>query len=40
MLSDVDGVMTDGRIIYDSVGAETKQFHLRDALGINLWMAS
>lgn len=38
ILSDVDGVMTDGRIIYDSSGAETKQFHVRDGLGIKLWM--
>jgi 3-deoxy-D-manno-octulosonate 8-phosphate phosphatase (KDO 8-P phosphatase) len=38
ILSDVDGVMTDGRIIYDSDGAETKQFHVRDGLGIKLWM--
>lgn len=38
ILSDVDGVMTDGRIIYDSAGAETKQFHVRDGLGIKLWM--
>lgn len=40
LLSDVDGVMTDGRIIYDSAGEETKQFHVRDGLGIKLWMAS
>lgn len=40
ILSDVDGVMTDGRIIYDSAGAETKQFHVRDGLGIKLWMNS
>ena len=38
IMSDVDGVMTDGRIIYDSAGAETKQFHVRDGLGIKLWM--
>lgn len=38
ILSDVDGVMTDGRIIYDSTGAETKQFHVRDGLGIKLWI--
>ena len=38
ILSDVDGVMTDGRIIYDSAGEETKQFHVRDGLGIKLWM--
>lgn len=38
ILSDVDGVMTDGRIIYDSAGTETKQFHVRDGLGIKLWL--
>ena len=40
ILSDVDGVMTDGRIIYDGVGVETKRFHVRDGLGIKLWMKS
>lgn len=40
ILSDVDGVMTDGRIIYDSAGYETKRFHVRDGLAIKLWMAS
>ncbi len=38
ILTDVDGVMTDGRIVYDSAGAETKFFHVRDGLGIKLWM--
>ena len=37
ILSDVDGVMTDGRIIYDNSGVETKCFHVRDGLGIKLW---
>lgn len=40
ILSDVDGVMTDGRIIYDEAGLETKRFHVRDGLGIKLWMRS
>ena len=40
IISDVDGVMTDGRITYDSAGAETKQFHARDGLAIKLWMKS
>ena len=40
ILSDVDGVMTDGRIIYDSAGCETKHFHVRDGLAIKLWMRS
>src|SRR6056297_1264042 len=37
LLSDVDGVMTDVRIIYDNRGNETKCFHVRDGLGIKLW---
>jgi 3-deoxy-D-manno-octulosonate 8-phosphate phosphatase (KDO 8-P phosphatase) len=40
ILSDVDGVMTDGRIIYDEAGVETKRFHVRDGLGIKLWIRS
>ena len=40
ILSDVDGVMTDGRIIYDNLGIETKRFHVRDGLGIKAWMRS
>tara|TARA_R110002049_G_scaffold27321_2_gene94226 strand:- start:427240 stop:427764 length:525 start_codon:yes stop_codon:yes gene_type:complete len=40
VLSDVDGVMTDGRIVYDNAGVETKHFHVRDGLGIKLWMQS
>ena len=37
ILSDVDGVMTDGGITYDNQGIETKKFHVRDGLGIKLW---
>ncbi len=37
ILSDVDGVLTDGRIILDSQSVETKQFHIRDGMGIRLW---
>ena len=40
IITDVDGVLTDGRIIYDSSGVETKRFHVRDGLGIKLWMQS
>ncbi len=32
--------MTDGRIVYDDRGVETKRFHVRDGLGIKLWMQS
>ncbi len=31
---DVDGVMTDGRIIYGSDGTEYKSFHVHDGYGI------
>jgi 3-deoxy-D-manno-octulosonate 8-phosphate phosphatase (KDO 8-P phosphatase) len=37
ILSDVDGVLTDGGIIYDNEGIETKRFHVRDGMGIRLW---
>jgi len=33
---DVDGVLTDGRIILDSAGIESKFFNARDGLGIGL----
>lgn len=36
LILDVDGVMTDGRIIYDHGGDEIKLFHVRDGLGIVL----
>ena len=37
ILSDVDGVMTDGGIWYDNQGVELKGFHIRDGLGVKLW---
>ena len=37
ILSDVDGVLTDGSIIWDNQGVETKLFYVRDGLGIKLW---
>ncbi len=37
ILSDVDGVMTDGSIVIDNSGVETKTFHVRDGLGVKLW---
>jgi 3-deoxy-D-manno-octulosonate 8-phosphate phosphatase (KDO 8-P phosphatase) len=36
LLMDVDGVMTDGGIIYDASGLETKRFHVRDGHGIKM----
>ncbi|MCE9547865.1 MAG: HAD hydrolase family protein [Planctomycetia bacterium] len=37
VLSDVDGVLTDGGIVFDNEGIEIKRFHIRDGLGIRLW---
>lgn len=37
ILSDVDGVLTDGGIFFDNQGIELKKFHIRDGLGIKLW---
>lgn len=36
LLLDVDGVMTDGGIIYDASGLETKCFNVRDGHGIKM----
>jgi 3-deoxy-D-manno-octulosonate 8-phosphate phosphatase KdsC-like HAD superfamily phosphatase len=38
LLLDVDGVLTDGKIILDDRGVETKQFHVRDGQGIAMLM--
>ncbi len=35
---DVDGVLTDGRLILDDNGVQTKAFHVRDGLGIKALM--
>lgn len=37
VLSDVDGVLTDGGLVLDNQGIETKRFHIRDGMGIALW---
>jgi 3-deoxy-D-manno-octulosonate 8-phosphate phosphatase (KDO 8-P phosphatase) len=34
LVMDVDGVLTDGRIGYDSAGNELKWFHVADGLGL------
>lgn len=36
LLLDVDGVMTDGSLIYSGAGGEPKVFHSRDGFGMNL----
>ncbi|WP_058834087.1 KdsC family phosphatase [Luteimonas abyssi] len=33
---DVDGTLTDGRLIYDSAGGEAKAFHVHDGQGLVL----
>lgn len=38
VIFDVDGVMTDGRIIVDENGTESKFFHVRDGHGIKMLM--
>lgn len=40
LLLDVDGVMTDGGIIYDDRGDEIKKFHVKDGLGIRMLILS
>lgn len=37
LILDVDGVMTDGRIIYDNFGNEFKIFDVQDGFGLILW---
>jgi 3-deoxy-D-manno-octulosonate 8-phosphate phosphatase (KDO 8-P phosphatase) len=37
LLLDVDGVLTDGRILYDEKGREMKFFHVHDGQGIR-WL--
>lgn len=36
LILDVDGVLTDGKITYNSEGAESKNFHVRDGSSIKL----
>lgn len=40
LLLDVDGVLTDGTVIYSDSGEELKRFHVRDGSGLKLWRAS
>jgi YrbI family 3-deoxy-D-manno-octulosonate 8-phosphate phosphatase len=37
LLLDVDGVLTDGGIIYGDDGVELKVFHVRDGSGLKIW---
>ena len=38
LVMDVDGVLTDGRIIYDSLGADTKEFNVLDGQAVRYWL--
>lgn len=41
VLSDVDGVMTGGELIYGTDAAgDLKAFHVRDGMGIKIWQAA
>jgi len=40
LLLDVDGVLTDGSVIYTDDGTELKRFHVRDGSGLKLWHAA
>ncbi|MBL8796265.1 MAG: HAD hydrolase family protein [Planctomycetia bacterium] len=37
LLLDVDGVLTDGSIVYTDNRVELKRFHVRDGSGLKLW---
>src|SRR6059058_4851443 len=39
LVLDVDGVLTDGSIVYTDQGAEIKTFHVRDGSGLKMWMS-
>ena len=37
IISDVDGVLTDGGVTFDNSGMEYKTFNIKDGLGIKMW---
>jgi 3-deoxy-D-manno-octulosonate 8-phosphate phosphatase (KDO 8-P phosphatase) len=37
LVLDVDGVLTEGGIVYGAGGMEIKRFHVRDGSGLKLW---
>ena len=37
ILTDVDGVLTDGGVIVDDQGVHALRFNIRDGLGVRLW---
>ncbi|MGC7560251.1 KdsC family phosphatase [Pasteurella sp. PK-2025] len=40
VITDIDGVLTDGQLHYDANGEAIKSFHVRDGLGIRMLMES
>jgi YrbI family 3-deoxy-D-manno-octulosonate 8-phosphate phosphatase len=40
LLLDVDGVLTDGKLVYTDDGAQAKAFHVRDGAGIKFWQGT
>ncbi|HOJ66154.1 MAG TPA: acylneuraminate cytidylyltransferase [Paludibacteraceae bacterium] len=36
LLSDIDGVMTDGGLYYSEFGDQSKKFHVRDGMGLKI----
>lgn len=37
LVLDVDGVLTDGAVVYTASGDEIKRFHVRDGSGLKIW---
>ena len=37
LVLDVDGVLTDGGVVYGTGGLEVKRFHVRDGSGLKAW---
>lgn len=40
LVLDVDGVLTDGSIVYGDANDELKRFHVRDGSGLKLWQSA
>ncbi len=40
LVTDVDGVLTNGRIVLDDAGREIKRFHVADGTAVKLWQAA
>jgi 3-deoxy-D-manno-octulosonate 8-phosphate phosphatase (KDO 8-P phosphatase) len=38
LVLDVDGVLTDGRLVYDADGQPVKTFHAQDGCALRLWL--